>query len=227
MRSLAFLGYSGYAITSLGDVFSFKTMSFLTPHSNYGYLRVSLRDDHGAKKTYRIHRLLAMAYFPESEWNEVVNHKDGNRANNAISNLEWCSQSENVKHAHETGLVKNPHRDRQRKISEDTARLVCEMILKNMTNREILAKLPDLTPSIVSGIRAKTVYTNIVKDYDFSNVFNSNRKLNDEKLRKVCEMIQRGSSWAEIKSEAKVSSATISKIKSRKTGMHVSKDYVW
>lgn len=227
MRCLSFMGYSSYAVTSFGKVFSYKTMSFLNPHVNYGYLRVSLRDDKGRKKTYRIHRLVGMAYFPKSEWNEVINHKDGNRSNNNISNLEWCSQSHNVKHAHAAGLVKNSARTSQRKISEDIARSVCEMIVKNMTNREILAEYPSLTPAIVSGIRAKTVYTNIVKDYDFSKVFNSNRKLDDEKLRKVCEMLQSGSSWAEIKIEAKVSSVTISRIKSRKTGTHISKDYLW
>ena len=54
------------------------------------------------RKTYQsLHRLLAVAYLGEPKEGQVVNHKDGNKYNNDISNLEWCNRSENAKHAYD------------------------------------------------------------------------------------------------------------------------------
>lgn len=51
-----------------------------------------------------IHRLVAETYISNPENKEHVNHIDGNRHNNAVQNLEWCTRSENVNHAYLTGL---------------------------------------------------------------------------------------------------------------------------
>ena len=59
----------------------------------------------GKKKTYRVHRLVMMAFKPIEDMDKLeVNHIDGDKKNNALSNLEWCSSSENQKHAFQTGL---------------------------------------------------------------------------------------------------------------------------
>ncbi len=53
------------------------------------------------KQTYQsLHRLLAICYIGEPGENQVVNHKDGNKYNNNIDNLEWCDRSYNAKHAY-------------------------------------------------------------------------------------------------------------------------------
>lgn len=225
MRSLAFLGFSSYYVTSLGGVYSMASGKFLSQHFNYGYLRVALYSDSGEKKTYRVHRLVAMAYFPKSSWGEVVNHKDGKRDNNALGNVEWTTQSENVIHAYLTGLVKNKRRDSQRKISDELAHEICQMICDNLMNREIILAT-GVNAGIVAGIRNGSVYTDIVENYDFSNCLSSRRKLDDGKIRLVCEGIEKGMTWRDLKGLG-VSSATIAKIKSRKTGAHISKDFNW
>lgn len=61
----------------------------------------------GGKKTMRLHRLVMMAFNPVDNMEELeVNHIDGNKCNNDLSNLEWCTRSENQQHAYRTGLQK-------------------------------------------------------------------------------------------------------------------------
>jgi len=57
------------------------------------------------KSTKQIHRLVAKAFIPLVKDKNIVSHKDGNPQNNNISNLEWCTYSENTQHAHDTGLI--------------------------------------------------------------------------------------------------------------------------
>jgi hypothetical protein len=70
----------------------------------YGYYRVVLSHE-GIRKTYQVHRLVAMAFIPNPYDKETVNHIDGDKTNNNVSNLEWASQKENQSHKWNTGLA--------------------------------------------------------------------------------------------------------------------------
>jgi len=73
-----------------------------------GYYVVSMYDRVTKKtKTKRVHRLLAEIYLPRVEGKPNINHIDGSKLNNHFSNLEWCTQKENIHHAFSTGLVNN------------------------------------------------------------------------------------------------------------------------
>ena len=56
------------------------------------------------RKAFLVHRLIALTYIPNPENKPDINHLDGNPLNNNVSNLEWCTKTENMKHAKETGL---------------------------------------------------------------------------------------------------------------------------
>ena len=98
-------GYEGrYLVSNFGRVKSLITNKILNQYKDrYGYLRVILSLN-GKQKIYLVHRLVAKAFIPNPENKLEVNHKDGNKENNHVDNLEWVTSKENVKHAYKMGL---------------------------------------------------------------------------------------------------------------------------
>lgn len=79
----------------------------LKPAPNtYGYPCITVKYLDGHQKTVPVHILVARAFIPNPENKPQINHKDGNKKNNCISNLEWVTNSENIKHAY--ALKLNP-----------------------------------------------------------------------------------------------------------------------
>lgn len=118
-------GYEGlYQISNLGRVKSLKRYSkyknskrFINEKiiklqkSKNGYLRVELCKNN-IKKKYLIHRLVGYAFLNNYDNNLEINHKDGNKQNNNVENLEWITRSENERHAYKMGLAKNTEKQR-------------------------------------------------------------------------------------------------------------------
>lgn len=105
--------YTGlYQVSNFGRIKSLKRRSkfhnleerikSLNPNRN-GYLQVSLCKD-GKKKPYMVHRLVAKHFLEDFDKNLDVNHKDCNKQNNLVTNLEMTTRKENIKHAWENGL---------------------------------------------------------------------------------------------------------------------------
>lgn len=96
-----------YVINENGSIYSETKKGYMNLRNKKGteYKLVNLMLNNGKKKTFRVHRLVAMAFIPKTSINsEDVNHKDGNKSNNNVRNLEWVTKSENQIHAYQNGL---------------------------------------------------------------------------------------------------------------------------
>lgn len=203
-KKIYYDGYDlNYEISNLGRVRNTVTGHIrVLEESNTGYLRLSLRIT-SLKKTlhFQIHRLVAMAFIPIPKRHRkqgltykdlTVNHINGNRHDNVVLNLEWCTQSENVIHSIATGLrptgvgsrknkkkkekVKNAPKKRNEWgayvnyepytiYTEEQIRKACSMIENDYTNKEISneTKLPKY---YVTAIRRGKVWKHVIKEYN-------------------------------------------------------------
>jgi hypothetical protein len=73
---------------------------------NGGYMLVWLSKQDKKKKASTVHRLVAQAFIENPNNYDFVNHKDGHKENNAVQNLEWCTKSQNTKHAYKNNLMR-------------------------------------------------------------------------------------------------------------------------
>lgn len=99
-------GYGQYQISTFGRVRSLKRKNekiLSLDKDRNGYMNVKLSKD-GVIQKFKVHRLVALAFIANPDNLPEINHKDGNKANNCINNLEWTTRSQNMKHAYDTGL---------------------------------------------------------------------------------------------------------------------------
>jgi hypothetical protein len=101
--------HPNYTISSDGKVRNIKSNKYLAYSVNQsGYPQANLWKNNSPTRVV-IHRLIAQAFIPNPLNHPCINHIDGNKTNNTVSNLEWCTYSQNNQHAVDTGLRKPPH----------------------------------------------------------------------------------------------------------------------
>lgn len=99
--------FKDYILYEDGRIYSNKVNRFLRPtFDKKGYMVVSLTNEKRKSKQYKLHRLLALSFIPNPNNLPQVNHKDGNKGNNSLNNLEWCDNSYNQLHSYKIGLHK-------------------------------------------------------------------------------------------------------------------------
>lgn len=123
-------GFPKYVVSDSGDVYSCQSGEWrkLSPlNTPNGYLHVVLCEK-GVQKRIGVHQLVAQCFIQNPDGHKQVNHKNGIKKDNRKENLEWASQSENVKHAYglELRTINEEHRERARLLGESKRKLTIE-----------------------------------------------------------------------------------------------------
>jgi hypothetical protein len=216
-------GFEDYLVSSNGDIYSNISKRLLKRYEhNHGYSATAF---HKNKVRYQAltHRVVAKAFIPNPDNLPTVNHKDGNKKNNHISNLEWCSYLDNNLHALETGL-----RTFDLKYPEDLVVKVFTMIANGETYKSVSGTLGIPEPAI-KVIYNEKPYQHLKDKVDWSNHLPRGRVLTDKQGIKVLDLIEEGKTVNEVVDYFKgaVKKKTVSNIRQRVVYKHLSEGYTF
>lgn len=226
MKNLGFKGFHNYAVTKNGLVWSMYSNKFLSNKKLLGEYKAVTLCNNGIREEHLVHRLIAEAFIPNPENKPCVNHKDGDKMNNAVGNLEWVTHKENTLHAMETGLRRQEVINEYRTIPEKLVHLICKMLDEGARNKDI-CETTGVNQTSVSSIKSGILYKDISCEYDFTKVPSSNR-ISEDKVISICEHLSSGDySINEVARRHGVSHGVVRRIKQRLNYVYISNNYKW
>ena len=153
--------YPNYKVSTTGEVWSCKYHKFLKfSFDRRGYARVKLYNE-SSKCTVLVHRLVGIAFIPNPSGKRTINHKDGVKSNNNVSNLEWATDSENAIHAFNTGLRKAP-KQKSRKLSREEVLSVRKLYFENHEKQRDIAIKYGMNQRAIWAVIHKKTYKEII-----------------------------------------------------------------
>ena len=162
--------YDWYMVSNYGRVYSKYSDIIMKPSvDSAGYKFVVMHTTNGPKHVM-IHRIEMLAFFYREDHKLYdVNHKDGNKLNDLLYNLEWTTHSENILHAYRTGLHPKGEQSPQSIITEQMAREACELLSTNLyTNQEIADIIGSPMNSIIVGdIKKRACWADVSEGFIF------------------------------------------------------------
>jgi len=155
--------YEGYTVLEDGTVFG-KNGKVMSPHDNgKGYLIIGIMVG-DRRITKAIHRLVAEVHIPNPLNKPEVDHIDGDRKNNHVSNLRWVTKSENNQHAYNLGnKVSRGEMNGRCKTTEKVVREICQYLADGLRVTEIRDK--GYSYKLVSAIKSKRNWSYISNEY--------------------------------------------------------------
>ena len=238
--------YIPYLISSMGRVIDLYSidLDIIQPkiiidnnirrtYNNYVTIKLLCKNDRNSQV---VHRLVAIAFIknPDPKHKTQVNHKDGIKYHNYISNLEWVTPKENAQHAERTGLRTHAYGIKHgRNIYDlDTVHKVCKLLEQNKLTMPEIAQKTGMNTKMIRRIYIKKSWTSISKDYNIDKYNQINFVTDDYKkertkvIKKVCEMIQDGSyTMKEIETETGLQRKLISAVYHRTKYKKISASY--
>lgn len=154
---------NGFQITRQGIIRNKATGKIKSQYiGSTGYYMVSVSVNNKSKPK-RVHRLLAATFKPNPKDLPEVNHKDGDKLNNALSNIEWTDHVGNMKHAFKTGLANNTGtKNGMCKLSEDQVRLIKKRLSEGISQYKIAKEIGVISRSAVMNIKNRNQWKHIV-----------------------------------------------------------------
>lgn len=158
-------GYKGlYMISSYGKVISHRGRIIKLRVAVNGYMRVWLyKNSDKSYKPFTVHRLVAECFIGNPDSKPWVNHKDGDKQNNKVSNLEWCTQSENMKHAFNEGLQLPNYGEKNgfAKLKDADAIAIREKYSEQRLDAKLLAEQYSVSPKTIRRIVSRKTFIHI------------------------------------------------------------------
>ncbi len=246
MKNLGEIGFSGYCVTNCGKLFSLKSNRFLSGWvCREGYRIFALTDDHGkVHQNCKLHRIMATVFIDNPEGKKQVNHKDGNKLNNSVENLEWATPQENTIHAIENGLRKPtflhelnkiPTEDEichdwkvpvgYKTITEDDVHKICQMLSEGYRACDV-SRMTGFDRRFIQHLKdnQKPQWLHISTSYDFSKL-RKKEMTSPETVIKICELLENGKGVLEISKELEVDRKVVGNIRNRKFYTSISASY--
>ena len=117
----------GYFASPSGNIYNRHGDLMVGAIDHCGYRHAILN-----RKNHNVHRIIAKTFIPNPDNLPCVNHKDGNKLNNSVDNLEWCTHSENIIHAYQTGLEQPMcgEQHHTHKLTEDAVKYIKQVYVK-------------------------------------------------------------------------------------------------
>jgi hypothetical protein len=160
-----------YWISDEGRVYTDNGSTLLKeiPHHK-GYVKVDLGLKDGTRKRFFVHRLVMLCFNPIDNYSELqVNHINGNKSDNSLNNLEWCTASENIKHAFSNGLFprRNGEKNSYHILTEDQVLEIIDMLLDGFSLKYIADKY-GVSKSTIGAIKYKRNWSYLTKNIEFN-----------------------------------------------------------
>lgn len=160
-----------YYVTSQGQIYSETTKKFLSTNlDKNGYVKVRLVCEDG-RHTFSVHRLVLESYSPRDDMNNLqVNHKDGDKQNNDLSNLEWVTCQENIRHACENNLRHNQQGalNNATILTEDSVKQIINLLLTTTQTQKEIGKQFNVSEDVVGAIKNKRNWKYLTKHIVFN-----------------------------------------------------------
>lgn len=199
-----------YSVTTDGRIYSHISNRFLKNQlSKNGYEVVSLVSS-GFKTTCYVHRLVAEAYINNPQQLPVVNHVDGNKRNNKLSNLEWCTYSDNIIHAYDNEL-----RDSNRKYSDEFCSKIYTYLIDGWRQKDV-AEAMGVSVGVIKSILSSPVYEDIRNEFDLNQIPSRSNRITPERVLMIASDLELGIGQNKIATKYNVAKSLVSQIKTRK-----------
>ncbi len=223
--------FSNYYITKNAELYSTMRGGArkMKPHydKKISYYRVALVSDSGEKKSMLLHRLVALTYLEKPEGDYEVNHIDGNKKNNCLSNLEWVTRSDNLKHAYSLNLMTVAGVTNPRCILTEEQVVEIYSKLMNGEKNSVLAEQYGVERTTILHIKKKLSWSHLLKDLPDIKIKHKSQSMTREQVIKVCEELSKGKQPLALSKELGYSYNAICDIKRRKCFAEISKEYFW
>jgi hypothetical protein len=222
-----------YYVSEEGKIFSSQTGRIKELKSTLdtsNYKRLNIRCDNGKVKRYLVHRLVAICFLPNPENLLEVNHKNGDKLDNRVCNLEWVTRHQNMQHAFDSGLNTNLGSNNGKAILDEKQAIeIYKCLFEGQLEKDLALRF-NVNKGVIKKIKYKTSWFHVLKDFPDIDVKYKSKSLSESTARWVCEKLQEGLKVSEIillSTNDRVTEDIIRDIKRRRSFKHVSVGYSW